>query len=101
MSGFSIPAENWHWSLWEILWLAGPVFVSMLIFLPETSAPNILARRAARLRKASGNMNLRSQSELDQASLTVNEVVIGNLWRPFQINILDPAVGFTSVYTAL
>lgn len=101
LAGFSIPAENWHWSLWEMLWLAGPVFVSLLFFLPETSSPNILARRAARLRKSSGNPNIKSQSELDQEKLTVNEVLVGNLIRPFQINILDPAVGFTSVYTAL
>jgi DHA1 family multidrug resistance protein-like MFS transporter len=101
ISGFSIPATNWHWSLWEMIWLAGPVFVSMMFFLPETSAPNILARRAARLRKASGNPNIKSQSELDQEKLTVNEVLVGNLIKPFQINVLDPAVGFTSVYTAL
>lgn len=101
ISGFSVPATNWHWSLWEMLWLAGPVFVSMMFFLPETSAPNILARRAARLRKASGNPNIKSQSELDQEKLTLNEVLVGNLIKPFQINVLDPAVGFTSVYTAL
>lgn len=96
-----MPAKNWHWSLWEILWLAGPVFVYLMFFLPETSSSNILLRRAERLRKITGNPNLKSQSEIDQAKLTVNEVIVGNLWRPFQINILDPAVLFTSVYVAL
>lgn len=101
ISGFSVPATNWHWSLWEILWLAGPVYISLLFLLPETSSANILLRRAARLRKLTGNMNFKSQGEIDQAQLTVNEVVVGNLWRPAQINILDPAVLFTSLYTAL
>ncbi|OAP61065.1 hypothetical protein AYL99_03266 [Fonsecaea erecta] len=101
ISGFSVPAENWHWSLWEIVWLAAPVYVSLLFLLPETSSSNILLRRAARLRKLTGNNSLKSQSEIDQEKLTVNEVVIGNLWRPAQINILDPAVLFTSLYTAL
>ncbi|KAH0846499.1 hypothetical protein AYO21_10148 [Fonsecaea monophora] len=101
ISGFSVPATNWHWSLWEIVWLASPVYISLLFLLPETSASNILLRRAARLRKLTGNNNLKSQSEIDQEKLTVNEVVIGNLWRPAQINILDPAVLFTSLYTAL
>jgi len=72
-----------------------------MFFLPETSASNILLRRAARLRNITGNDNLRSQSEIDQAKLNVNEIVVGNLWRPIQINALDPAVLFTSVYTAL
>lgn len=101
ISGFSVPATNWHWSLWEIVWLAGPVFISLMICLPETSASNILLRRAQRLRKLTGNNNLRSQSEIDQAKLSVNEVVVSSLWRPVQINALDPAVLFTSVYTAL
>ena len=101
ISGFSVPATNWHWSLWEIVWLAGPVFISLMICLPETSAPNILLRRAQRLRKLTGNNNLRSQSEIDQAKMSVGEVVVHNLWRPVQINALDPAVLFTSLYTAL
>src|SRR5271155_3063460 len=51
ISGFSVPAKNWHWSLWEILWLSGPVFIFLMFFLPETSSSNILLRRAARLRR--------------------------------------------------
>ena len=101
ISGFSVPATNWHWSLWEIVWLAAPVFISLFFLLPETSAPNILLRRAQRLRKLTGNPNLKSQSEIDQANLSVNEVVVSNLWRPVQINALDPAVLFTSLYTGL
>ncbi|KUL83205.1 hypothetical protein ZTR_10006 [Talaromyces verruculosus] len=30
ISGFSVPAETWRWSLWEILWFAAPVFVIMV-----------------------------------------------------------------------
>ncbi|KAI9875482.1 MAG: hypothetical protein M1823_007467, partial [Watsoniomyces obsoletus] len=95
ISGFSVPATNWHWSLWEIVWLSSPVFISLMICLPETSASNILLRRAQRLRKLTGNQNLRSQSEIDQSKLTAGEVVVSNLWRPVQINALDPAVLFT------
>ncbi|KAK5308378.1 hypothetical protein LTR99_001353 [Exophiala xenobiotica] len=101
ISGFSVPATNWHWSLWEIVWFAAPVYISLLFLLPETSASNILLRRAQRLRKITGNPNLKSQSEIDQAKMSINEIVVGNLWRPVQINALDPAVLFTSLYTAL
>ncbi|KAI1617991.1 major facilitator superfamily domain-containing protein [Exophiala viscosa] len=101
ISGFSVPAKNWHWSLWEIVWLAAPVYISLLFLLPETSASNILLRRANRLRKATGNQQLKSQSEIDQAKMSVNHIIVSNLWRPIQINALDPAVLFTSLYTAL
>jgi MFS transporter, DHA1 family, multidrug resistance protein len=101
ISDFSVAAETWRWSLWEMLWISGPVFPSLIFFLPETSSSNILLRRAARLRALSGNPNLKSQSEIDQAKLNVRKVVMGNIWRPLQINALDPAVFFTYVYTAL
>ncbi|KAL7941267.1 major facilitator superfamily domain-containing protein [Trichoderma barbatum] len=101
LSGFSVPATNWHWSLWEILWLASPVFFFMFFFLPETSMPTILLRRARRLRRLTGSNNLQSQSESDQAKLTVNEIVVQSLWRPLQINLFDPSVLFTSLYTGL
>ncbi|KAF2653747.1 MFS general substrate transporter [Lophiostoma macrostomum CBS 122681] len=101
ISGFSVQAENWRWSLWEMLWLNGPVFLSLFFFLPETSSSNILLRRAQRLRKLTGNDRLKSQSEIDQASITAREITIEALWRPFQLVLLDPSVAFTAVYTAL
>ena len=101
ISGFSVPKTNWHWSLWEVVWLAGPVFVSWLFLMPETSGPNILLRRAKRLRKLTGNSNLVAQSEIDQANLTPRTVAIDALWKPLQLNLLDPSVLFTTVYIGL
>ncbi|KAK9235730.1 major facilitator superfamily domain-containing protein [Lipomyces kononenkoae] len=101
LSGFSVPAENWRWSLWEILWMAGPVFLLFFICLPETSASNILLRRARRLRKLTGNQNLKSQSEIDQANMKLSTIAYDALIKPWQISILDPAVGFTHIYTSI
>jgi MFS transporter, DHA1 family, multidrug resistance protein len=101
ISGFSVAAKNWRWSLWEMLWLNGPIFLVLFFFLPETSAANTLLRRAQRLRKITGNDRLKSQSEIDQANLTARDVTIEALWRPFQLVLLDPAIAFTAVYTAL
>jgi len=101
ISGFSVAAENWRWSMWEMLWLAGPVWILLFLCLPETSTSNILLRRAARLRKITGDEKLRSQSEIDQGKLTLRDVAIESLWRPIQLMLLDPAIAFTAVYTAL
>ncbi|KAL1608104.1 hypothetical protein SLS60_003043 [Paraconiothyrium brasiliense] len=101
ISGFSVAAENWHWSQWEMLWMNGPVFLSLFFLLPETSSNNILLRRAARLRALTGDHRLKSQSEIDQAKMTPREVAIEALWRPFQLVLLDPSIAFTAVYTAL
>jgi DHA1 family multidrug resistance protein-like MFS transporter len=101
ISGFSVQAENWRWSMWEMLWMNGPVFLVLFFFLPETSSANILLRRAQRLRKITGNTRIRSQSEIDQSNLTARAITIEALWRPFQLVLLDPSIAFTAVYTAL
>jgi DHA1 family multidrug resistance protein-like MFS transporter len=101
ISGFSVVAENWRWSLWEMLWLSGPIWILLFLCLPETSSPNILLRRAQRLRKINPELRLRSQSEIDQQNISVMAMVKENLWRPNQMMFLDPAVGFTAIYTAL
>src|SRR6187402_463250 len=67
IGAYSVAAENWRWTQWEMLWLSGPIFLLMFISLPETSAANILLRRARRLRKILDNDKLKSQSEIDQA----------------------------------
>lgn len=101
ISGFSVAAKNWRWSMWEMLWMNGPIFLSMFFLLPETSSANILLRRAQRLRKLTGNPNLKSQSEIDQAQMTARDITIEALWRPLQLMLLDPAIAFTAIYTAL
>lgn len=101
LSGFSVVVKGWRWSMWELLWLAGPVWVLMFLFLPETSADNILLRRAQRLRRLTGNLMLKSQGEINQAKMTLRDVLIDALWRPIQTVVLDPAIAFTAVYTAL
>ncbi|KAI9828260.1 MAG: hypothetical protein M1826_006086 [Phylliscum demangeonii] len=101
VSGYSVPVKNWRWSLWEMLWIAGPVFLLLFLCLPETSTPNILLRRARRLRKLTGDDRLQSQSEIDQALLSVREIVIEALWAPLQIIFLDPSIAFADLYIAL
>lgn len=101
ISGFSVAAKNWRWSLWELLWLNGPIFLSLFFFLPETSSATILLRRAQRLRKLTGNSNLKSQSEIDQANTLPRDIAIEALYRPFQLIFLDPSIAFTALYTGI
>lgn len=101
LSGFSVPAKGWRWSLLEILWAAAPVFIAMFLFLPETSTPNLLLRRAQRLRKLTGSSRFMSQSEIDERNLDRRAVIINALIKPLEITIKDPAILFVQVYTAI
>ena len=100
-SGFAVTAKGWRWSLWEILWIAGPVFVLMFLLVPETSTPNILLRRANRLRAMTGDSRLRSQSEIDQAHIKPSKVLVSAFIKPLEITVKDPAIAFVNLYTAL
>lgn len=101
LSGYAVTAKDWRWSLWEIVWISGPVLISMFLLVPETSTPNILLRRAARLRQLTGDSRLRSQSEIDQRGLKPSSVIVSALIKPIEITIKDPAIAFVNIYTSL
>ncbi|POR32387.1 Caffeine resistance protein 5 [Tolypocladium paradoxum] len=101
LSGFSVPAKNWRWSLYESVWASGPIFLTMFVALPETSGPTILLRRARRLRKLTGDDRFMSQSEIDQHNMTASSVALDALVKPMEITVKDPAVLFVQIYTAI
>lgn len=73
----------------------------MLLFLPETSTPTILLRRAQRIRKVTGNQRFMSQSEIDQRDMKMSAIFLDALIKPIEITIKDPAVLFVQIYTAI
>ncbi|KAL2839196.1 MFS general substrate transporter [Aspergillus pseudoustus] len=102
VANFSAPAMNWHWVSWEMLWVSAPVLI-LWLFVPETSASTILHYRARRLRRLTGNAKYRTKEEIDRiASQTTTKSIFYNaIMKPTEINALDPAVLFSTVYTSL
>ncbi|CAG8910208.1 unnamed protein product [Penicillium egyptiacum] len=92
---------RWRWAMWEILWMSAPILILMALCLPETSADNILLRRAQRLRRVTGNSNLFSQSDIAQNSQTFYNRLLNSLVKPVEIMVKDPAILFANVYTSL
>ena len=101
MSGFAIPLDTWRWGMWESLILSGFTFLVLFFFLPETNADYILAQRAKRLRKKTGNNNLLSRVESRSGNKNWLKLTAYHLTMPFRITIQDPSVGFINLYTAL
>ncbi|RFU23998.1 hypothetical protein B7463_g12343, partial [Scytalidium lignicola] len=97
VAGFSVAAQNWRWSQWEMLWVSGPIFLFLFIFMPETNPNTILMQRARRLRQITGQSSIKSQSETNQSHMSSREIVYFALIKPWEINILDPSVLFTTV----
>lgn len=101
LSGFAVPAESWRWSLFISIWASAPIAIIMFLLLPETSTPNLLLRRAKRIRKLTGNERFMSQSEIDQRNMKVSHIFLDALIKPMEITIKDPAVLFVQIYTAI
>lgn len=65
LGGFAFSAKGWTWTIWQLLWVSAFTFVLLFLCLPETFAPNILARRARRVRRITGNSQYMAESELE------------------------------------
>lgn len=96
LSAYAVP-HYWRWPLWEIV-IMSAVVLFMLPLLPETSSPNILYQRAARLRATTGK-NYRSKAELVKQK--PSEIALQAVTIPALIPLKDPAIGFVAVYSAV
>ncbi|GIJ90994.1 hypothetical protein Asppvi_009959 [Aspergillus pseudoviridinutans] len=67
VGGFAAPVKGWTWTIWELLWVSGFALVFLFFFLPETFAPNILSRRARRIRRITGDQRYASEPEIEIA----------------------------------
>lgn len=91
-------AKGWRWDFYLVSIVAAAAALGMLIFLRETYAPVLLERKAERLRKETGNMNLRSR--LDHG-LAKKDYIIRSLVRPMKMLIFSPIVLILSMYMAI
>ncbi|KAN0138990.1 Major facilitator superfamily domain containing protein [Lactarius tabidus] len=101
VGGFAAHVEGWRWTIWEIMWLSGATLVLLFFFFPETSASNILYRRAKRLRKVTGNQSIRSASEIAAAAMRPRDLAVEVLVRPFALNFQEPIVLVLNIYIGL
>lgn len=101
VSGFAVSKMGWRWGGWELFWLSAPVWVLMFLGLPETNPDAILHRKAARLRARTGRADLLCEADLKRAHMTPRQIAVDALIKPWQINALDPAVLYTTVYAAV
>ena len=89
---------SWRWVFWVTSILDVVVQVAAFFFLRETYAPTVLARKAAKMRKETGNPELRSC--LETPGKFKNAVVRKRLVLPFIMLVAHPAVQLTSIYRA-
>ena len=75
------------------------MFAVTLFMIPETYPPVLLERKAKKLRKETGNQDLKAPSEL--TGRTPSQLLLANVVRPTKILFLSPIVFLLSLYIAL
>lgn len=98
IGGFLAEDAGWRWVFWLLAICGGAVLALFLLFMRETYAPVILRRKAARLRKETGNPNLyaKGSNNLPPRALFARAIV-----RPFKMLIFSPIVLTASIYCAV
>jgi MFS family permease len=77
---------------------AGVVFIATLIFMRETNPFVLLERKAKKLRKETGNQNLRSALD---TGVTAKQLFKRSITRPLRMLIFSPIILLLSLYVAV
>ncbi|RMZ39521.1 caffeine resistance protein 5 [Aspergillus flavus] len=101
VGGFASSAQDWTWTIWQLIWVSGFAAVLLFFLLPETYGPNILYRRARRIRHLSQNSDFCSEAELELRQIPPTDILFEALVRPFQLCFLEPIVLVMNVYISL
>ncbi|KAG0633914.1 major facilitator superfamily domain-containing protein [Tuber brumale] len=98
MAGFVVEHIDWRWVFWILVILSSvSMFIGMILFKDETYAIVILNRKAARLRKETGNKNLHTIFEVTENTRT--GFLIG-ITRPVKMLVMNPVLLLLSLFLA-
>ncbi|CAG9944212.1 unnamed protein product [Clonostachys rosea f. rosea IK726] len=98
VSGFCSTTIGWRWTFWIGVFFAAATLV-MVLFLPETYGPILLARRARRMRAEDPASRAISPRDLEETDLSQLFTVV--LTRPIRMLLSEPIVSTTCAYLAL
>ncbi|KAJ9622536.1 Synaptic vesicle transporter SVOP [Knufia peltigerae] len=97
--GFLGDASGWRWLYWIQLILAGISWCLLTLTIPETYAPAILAKRAKKLRKETGDAKYVTEQDIDKRPFGEQAWIF--LIRPLQLLFLEPIVFLISLYMSV
>ncbi|CAD0054280.1 unnamed protein product [Aureobasidium pullulans] len=99
VGGFTSDHLGWRWLYWLQLILSGFVYILIVFTVPETYAPIILAKRAKKMRKDTGDSRYVSESDLDTRPIGERMKVF--ILRPFQLLFCELIVFLISMYMSV
>ena len=100
IGGYLTEVGGWRWAFWFSA-ITGGVFELVFLFLfRETYTPQILRKKAQRLRKETGNPRYCSRYDFDSRSSGV-KIIKDGLARPFSMLFRSPIVFILSIQVSI
>ncbi|KAK1983780.1 major facilitator superfamily transporter [Colletotrichum cereale] len=96
--GYLIQSAGWKWVYWLLAIVSGTFIPVSWLLIKETYAPRVLERKAERIRKETGNPNLRSKLQREAKMSDTFKLAIV---RPLKLLFFAPIVALMSLYVAI
>ncbi|EXJ88124.1 hypothetical protein A1O1_05052 [Capronia coronata CBS 617.96] len=99
IGGFINEYTSWRWSFYVLLIWSGVLFVTVILFVPETFHKILLKKKAQRKRKETGNDRWWASAELDESSVVLR--IIRACYTPVLLLALEPMCLMLCLYSAI
>ncbi|KAF7718170.1 MFS-type Multidrug transporter [Penicillium ucsense] len=96
--GYLSQAKGWRWTFWVLAMASGFIFVLSLFTIRESYAPTLLAAKTKKLRKETGNENLRSVYDTGRKPM---DLFMFSIVRPTKMLFMSPIVFLLSLYVGI
>ena len=100
VGGFLGQSQGWEWVEGLMAILSGLLWIIVSFTVPETYAPVLLHRRAAKLSQMTGKV-YRTRIEIDAGSISLTKAFNTALSRPFLLLFREPIIFLLSIYMAI
>lgn len=98
--GFLGAAAGWRWVMGYLAAVSGLFWLVGTLLVPETYAPLLLRKRAAKLSKMTGKV-YQSKTEHEQGKISLKKSFATALSRPWVLLFKEPIVFLLSLYMAI
>ncbi|KAI9742318.1 MAG: hypothetical protein M1835_003076, partial [Candelina submexicana] len=98
IGGFLAEAAGWRWDMWLLAILLGTLTILVFVFLMETYTPELLRRKAKRLRVQTGDLRWTPKIKVD---LPPGQLLLRAVTRPTKLLLFSPIVLALALFMAV
>ncbi|KAF8269310.1 major facilitator superfamily domain-containing protein [Lactarius quietus] len=92
----AVYGASWRWLFWVLTMFSGFCLVAIFFTLPETYGPVLLARKAQRIRKETGDE--RYYAPIEERNVPIGHRLYSIFAMPFKILFLEPMLLAITIY---